>query len=245
MAKLASADEFKKLVESGKYENKVNAQRAAGRTRLPESEKKKIWAYLDAHFGADGDAPAKPGKKAGKKASKKAGKKLHKRVAERAVAKAAAPATPAPTTVPAAVAKPGKKVTRKAAKKTTAADGGPPGTLPISAAEADSVAGLLLLVDSTVTKGVSIINALKLANELSSEYPIGKGVNQVKLALEGAAHILNQNVISPLVNAGTQADAEVAARLEQVVAASNDPSLPMVAPPEPQQPGPPQHPHFS
>src|SRR3989304_4265967 len=137
MAKLESAEEFKALLESGKYENKVNAQRGAGRTRLPDGEKKKIWAYIDAHFGADGSSPPKASKKTSKKvAKKKASKKV--------TAKPPAPTEAAPAET---AAKPGKKRMAKkkkvAAKKPAAAapKAPPPGTLPISPKEADTVAG--------------------------------------------------------------------------------------------------------
>src|SRR3972149_9214567 len=221
MAKLESAEEFKALLESGKYENKGNAQRGAGRTRLPDGEKKKIWAYIDAHFGADGSSPPKASKKTSKKVAKK---KASKKVTAK---------PPAPTEAASAetAAKPGKKRMAKkkkvAAKKPAAAapKAPPPGTLPISPKEVDTVAGVLEVIDGTVSKSVSIIKALQQADELSKYGDITKGVETVKLALEGAARLLPKSVVGPLTPVGGQADPEVAARLEQVVAAS----APMVA----------------
>src|SRR4030067_2846894 len=107
MAKRESPEEFKALLESGKYENKVNAQRGAGRTRLPDGEKKKIWAYIDAHFGADGSPPPKASKK-------KTSKKVAKKKASKKVA--AKPPVPVETATAEPAANPGKKRTAKKKK---------------------------------------------------------------------------------------------------------------------------------
>lgn len=215
MAKLESAAEFEKYLKEGKYESKTNAQRAAGRTRLPESEKKKAFAAIENHFGPDDGAA--PAKKASKKAGKKAAKKAAKKVASR----------PAVDTAPAAAPsdKPGKKAKKKAAakKKVSSSSKPPPGTLPISPSQVENTGGLLLLIDGTVNKSVSIIDALKRANELSGEGDISQGVLAVKHALIAAAQLLQRNVVAPLHNAGGQADADVTARLEQVVASSSVP----------------------
>lgn len=241
MAKLASAAEFKALLDSGKYESKTNAQRAAGRTRLSDGEKKKAFAYIDAHFGADGSPPpaASP-----KKVSKKVSKKASKKVAAKKVAAKAAPSTPppapAPAPAPAAEAAPpatpkaskrvAKKASKKAAKKKVAARAPraeaspPPGSLPISPKEVETAGDMLLLIDSTVSKGVSIIDALKRADELSKHGDISEGVAMVKSAFIGAAQLLQKTVVAPLHQTVPQtADVEVTARLAQVVQASNDP----------------------
>lgn len=224
MARLESADEFIAQVKNGKYENKVNAQRGAGRTRLSDKEKEKISAYLDQHFGSSADDAPKTGKKTSKKVAKK--KKASKKVTTRASTPPPAPAVTAPTAVEeetSVAAKPGKKKKKVLAKKkvTSQAKSKPaPGTLPISPKEADSVADVLQVIDGTVNKSVSIINALKTADELSKSGDITKVVETVKKALEGAAHLLHQSVVAPLAHAGAHADPEVAARLEQVVAAS-------------------------
>jgi hypothetical protein len=222
MAKLASAAEFNALVDSGKYENKVNAQRAAGRTRLPDAEKKKVFAYIEQAFPDDGTAPAK---KPGKKAAKKTAKKAAKKVAAKAVATETATApTAAAAAAPAPVAKPSKRLAKKASKRgkvrSTGAAKTPPGTLPLAPREVNTVADVLQTVDSTVQRSVSIINALKAADEISKSGDISKGIERIKLTLEGAANLLHDQVVMPLSNASNQADPEVIQRLEQVVAAS-------------------------
>jgi hypothetical protein len=241
MSKLASAAEFNALVDSGKYESKTNAQRAAGRTRLSDAEKKKCFAHIEAHFGADG-TPA-PVVAAAKKASKKVSKKASKKVAAKKKVSAVAPvptqtapvaapepaaeAAPAPT--PKASKRLAKKVAKKKASKKVAARAPraeaspPPGTLPISPAQVETTGDMLKLIDSTVTQGVSILGALKRADELGPG-GISEGVETVKKALVGAAQLLQKTVVAPLhQTVAPVADAEVTARLAQVVQASNDP----------------------
>lgn len=235
MAKLQSAAEFNAQVDAGKYANKVNAQRAAGRTRLPDAEKKKVFAYLETYFGAGGGetTAAKPSKKASKKAAKKAAKKV---AAKPPAAVTEAPATPAPV---AAAPAPAGKVSKRTAKKAASRRGkvkasgsgqskAPPGTLPISPSEVNSVADVLSVVDSTVQRSERVIEALKRADELSKSGDINKGVEKVKRALEGAADLLLSRVVAPLSNASNDVDPEVAQRLEQVVAAAQPPPPPPV-----------------
>lgn len=224
MAKLESAAQFNALVDEGKYESKTNAQRAAGRTRLSESEKKKAFAHIEAYFGADG--PTAPAPKPGKKAAKKAAKKKAKKKASAAAVVPVTAAEAAPTEAPPAAAKPGKKAKKKAAgkKKVTArVEKAPPGTLPISPAQVQTTGDLLTLIDSTVTKSVSIIEALQRADELSKVGDISKGVSLVKEALTNAAQLMQNAVVTPLRHVGNQADPEVNTRLEQVVASAHDP----------------------
>lgn len=240
MAKLQSAAEFNAQVDAGKYANKVNAQRAAGRTRLPDAEKKKVFAYLETYFGAGGGETtvAKPSKKASKKAAKKAAKKV---AAKPPAAVTEVPATPAPVAAaaPAPVGKVSKRTAKKAASrrgKVKASGSGqskaPPGTLPISPSEVNSVADVLSVVDSTVQRSERVIEALKRADELSKSGDINKGVEKVKRALEGAADLLLSRVVAPLSNASNDVDPEVAQRLEQVVAAAQ----PLPPPPVQQSP---------
>lgn len=197
---IGSADEVIALIKSGKYENAVNARRGVGRTSLSEADKTKVAAFINKFFGEEG-ATAKPAKKAAKRAAKKASKK---------VARAAA-------TTPPKAGK--KKATRKAA---AAPAEEAPGTVPISPTEVDSVASMLTLIDSTVSKSVSIINALQRAEELSKTGDITAGVSKVKEALVGAAQLLHKSVLSPLQNTHAQSDPETTARLAQVVHASNN-----------------------
>jgi hypothetical protein len=222
MAKLESADEFIANVKANKYENKVNAQRGAGRTRLSDKEKEKIFAYLDQHFGEGGTTAAPKAAKPGKVGKKRVAKKVAKKKASKKVtARPAAPAeAAAPEQTASPVAKTGKKKKKVSKKAAPAAAKPPPGTLPISPSEVNSVAGVFEVIDGTVTKSVSIIKALQQADELSKSGDITKGVETVKLALEEAARLLHKSVVAPLTHIGAQADPEVAARLEQVVAAS-------------------------
>lgn len=197
---IGSADEVIALIKSGKYENAVNARRGVGRTSLNDNDKAKVAAFINKYFGEEGGS-AKPSKKVAKKAAKKASKK---------VARAAA-------TTPPKAGK--KKVSRKAA---AAPAEEAPGTLPISPTEVDSVASMLTLIDSTVTKSVSIIGALQRAEELSKSGDITAGVSKVKEALVGAAQLLHKSVLSPLQHTTAPADPETTARLAQVVHASNN-----------------------
>lgn len=196
MSKLASAADFNALVDSGKYESKTNAQRAAGRTRLSEAEKKKAFAYIESYFGPDGSPP--PGKKPSKKVA----------------AKKAAPA-----------AAPARKAKKKAAAKKKAwarGEKAPPGTLPLSPSQVETAGDMLSLIDSTVNKGESIILALKKANDISADGDIAEGVRYVKESLTKAAQLLNQAVVLPLQQtAAAHGDSETAMRLQQAVQASN------------------------
>lgn len=231
MAKLASAEEVIELIKSGKYASKTNAQRGAGRTRISKPEKDKVFAFINSYFPDDGSAPAKPSKKVGKKASKKVAKKA---VAKAAVAKPAAAPKPE---------KQAKKVTKKKvvrqARQLQADDEKssetPEGTLPISPSQVSTVADILKLVDSTVNKSVSIMNALQRVKEFGTEADISEGVTGIKDALTGAARILNQSVIAPLTKvAATKSDPEVTQRLEQVATAAA--AVPSLAPPLPSPP---------
>lgn len=226
MAKLESAAEFIALVESGKYETKVNAQRGCGRTRLTDTEKKKAFAFIDKYFPEDGSTPAaKPSKKVvmqgGKKLTRmaKKAKKVGKKV--RAVVPVEDYEEPAQDESEEEVAdeetpKSGKKAKKKAARRA------PAGALALSPGEAKSVADILTIVDSTVASSMSVINALRAAQEVSSGGDINRGIELIKLTLEGTANLLHQSVVTPL--AGTvQADPDVAARLSQIVAASEVP----------------------
>lgn len=237
MAKIETAAQFKALMESGKYENKINAQRAAGRTRLKDTEKQKAFAAIEAHFGADpapAAAAAKPAKKAGKKAAKKAGKK---KVAAAAPATTATPVVPAPATSPPTTKKVAKKVAKKKAgkkkvsgRKAVAAPpeetGAPPGTLAISPSEVTSVAGMLQVIDSTVKQGVSIAMALQQTHEINQSGDISEGIQFVKTTLTRAAQLLQESVVDPLRKAGAHADPEVASRLQAVVASAGEPFQP-------------------
>jgi hypothetical protein len=234
MSKLETAAQFISQMEEGRYENKINAQRAAGRTHLPEGEKKKVAIAIDAHFGGETSAaaPKKVGKKAGKKAKKKASKKVATHQA------AATPTPPASVVSTPAVPSPhGKKAKKKAVakKKVTASAKPPQGSLDISPTQVQSVADVLKVIDSTVVQSVSIMNALQRADEINKSGDISEGVRVVKQALVGAAQLLQNSVVAPLRHAGSQADAEVAQRLEQVVNASQA-SLPHELPPLPLPP---------
>jgi hypothetical protein len=232
MAKIETAAQFKALMVDGKYENKINAQRAAGRTRLPDGEKKKAFAAIEEHFGSDGSSAAaaapKPSKKVAKKAAKKAAKK-------KAVAKPATPvATPTPVAAAPASAPAGKKKAKKKAGKKKVVGrkptgtpveeaAAPPGTLPISPSEVTSVAGVLQVIDSTVTQSVGIARALQQADEINKTGDISAGIQYVKNTLTRAAQLLQESVVDPLRKAGTQADPEVASRLQAVVASAGEP----------------------
>jgi hypothetical protein len=226
MSKLTSAEDVIALIKSGKYASRVNAQRGAGRTRLSDGEKKKVFAFITSYFPEDGEAPkaAKATKKVAKKAAKKAA--------------AAAAGTQA---------KPGKKAAKKAAKKATRQARAtasptteaqteeatvPLGTLPISPSEVSTVSDVLRLIDSTVLKSVSIMNALEKVRGLSAEADITEGVANIKQALTGAAQMLNQSVIVPLYKAGAKADPETVGRLEQVVAAAQAAPQQILPPPQ-------------
>jgi hypothetical protein len=248
MSKLASAAEFNALVDSGKYESKTNAQRAAGRTRLSDAEKKKCFAHIEAVFGADGSPPAAAPKKVAKKAAKKAAKKVAaKKTAPAAAAPALTPAlTPAPAPAPAPAAAPlptGKRMAKKAKKKAAGkkkvaaraprAEAAPAGTLPITPSQVETTGDMLKLIDSTVGNSVSIIEALQKADALSKTGDISEGVKVVKEALTGAARLMQQAVVAPLhQTVAPAADPETLSRLEQVVRASNDP---FAAPAQPQE----------
>jgi hypothetical protein len=217
MAKLETADQFIEQVKNGKYETKVNAQRAAGRTRLSDGEKKKAFAFLDKHFGVDA-APASTTPKTSKRLAKVSRKKKVTRP------KKTTPSEVAVTEPAAAAASKPAKTAKKVVTKTRKApvEAAPEGTLPISPSEVNSVADVLKLIDSTVSQSVSIVGALRTANDLHEAGDIATGVSTIKLALVGAAQLLHQNVVAPLNRAGTQADAEVAQRLQEVINASVD-----------------------
>lgn len=230
MAKLESADEFIELVKSGKYETKVNAQRGCGRTRLSDSEKKKAFAFIDKYFPDDGTAPAPAAKPGKKKVAAKKFTRMAKKVKKKKASRVAAPVeleedtdveeeepdvdAPDEEEAEAEEAKPARRVKKKASKRS------PAGALPISPSEVKSVGDVLTLVDSTVKSSVSVINALRQAHEVSSSGDIDKGIQSIKLALEGVANLLYQSVAVPLASTSHQADPEVAARLTQVVAAT-------------------------
>lgn len=227
MAKLESAKELIALIESGKYENKVNAQRGAGRTRLPQSEKDKVFAFIESYWPDDGVTTkvSKKKKVAGKKFTRMA-KKASKKVTRRASV------APDPddfeegeleeteAEVEGATEEAPKRGKKKASKKVVAKNKTPAGALPISPSEVKTVGDILALVDSTVLASVSVINALRQADDICKSGDITKGIEKIKQTLEGTANLLFQAVVTPLAHAGNQADPEVAARLEQVVAAS-------------------------
>jgi hypothetical protein len=222
MAKLETAAQFISLMKEGKYESKVNAQRAAGRTRLSDAEKQKAFAAIDAHFG--GDAAAAPAKKTGKK---KAAKKASKKVTAKPPAETSgatpfvAPAPAAKKAKKKAAKKASKKVARRAAPPTVEAAA--PGTLPMSPSEVNSVADVLKVIDSTVAQSVGIMNALQRADEINKSGDISEGVKYVKSSLVGAAQLLQESVVDPLRKAGSQTDAEVASRLQRVVESTSVP----------------------
>lgn len=214
MAKIETAEEFKALLQEGKYTSKVNAQRGAGRTRLSQAEKKKAFDAIDAYFG-ESTPVATP--KASKRMAKVAKKKKASKKAK-ATRPAEATAPPPAAATPAPKAAPKKKVASKGPAKVQKQ---PEGTLPISPSQVSTVADVLQLIDGTVTSSVSVITALQRANELSGSGDITEGVKAVKAALTNAAHLLHQQVVAPLAKVGTQVDAEVANRLEQVMGAAS------------------------
>lgn len=233
MAKLETASQFIELVESGRYTNEVNAKRGAGRTRLSKAEKDKVFAFIEKYFNGGASATAsKPGKKASKKV------RAAKKVAVRKPARAAQEDEGAEELledeeveevedqdedkVPeSGEVAPKKKATSKRGPKGKAA----PGSLPLAPNEAKTVADVLQIVDSTVHSSVSVINALKQANEVSNSAPIDAGIERIKLALEGAAKILYNSVMTHLASSTPSADPDVASRLEAVVAASHQTPL--------------------
>lgn len=218
MAKLESAAEVIEIVKSGKYVNEVNAKRGVGRTRLSQAEKAKVFKFIEEFFGSGGEAPRstslRPGKRMAKVAKKKkVGKKAGRRVEpdpsdfEEELETTEAPAEEEEEA-------PSRKVTKKKVTRHQ-------GTLSISPSEVKTVADVIQVVDSTVQSSVSVINALRQADEASKSGDISKGIELVKQALEGAARVLHTQVVVPLLNSSGGADQNVAARLEAVVAASS------------------------
>jgi hypothetical protein len=221
MARLASAKEFIGLLEQGKYENAVNAQRAAGRTRLADAEKKKCFSAIEKHFGvAPGAVPAaKPAvaKKVARKVSKKVSRK-----SEPAPAPAAAAPLPGRNAGRGRVA---KKVARRGRAAATA-ESAPEVVTASSEESADktsSVLEILKVIDGTVNSGNGIMEALERVSKLGTS-DIGDGVAKVRDSLTGAARLLHESVVAPLWSAGPQADPAIARRLEAVIATVPSPA---------------------
>lgn len=220
MSRLESAAEVIEVIKSGKYANEVNAKRGVGRTRLSGAEKTKVFKFIDEYFQEGGSKPSagqglRPGKRVAKVAKKKkVGKKVTRRAAPEPedYEEETTEETPDESTdeAPAPRSSTKKKVTVVREK----------GTLGISPSDVKTVADLLQVVDSTVSRSVRVIEALKQAHEVSPTGDIGEGIRHVKQALEGAAMVLHNQVVVPLLSSHQGADPSVQSRLEAVVSAS-------------------------
>lgn len=205
---MSAASDFINKVKEGAYDSKTNAQRAIGVWSRhnkwgSEAEVDKAKKFVDGfNFGTPSKAPATTKKAAAKKAPK---------------AKAAAKGT---------AKKAAKQPRQKSAEAQEGAAGAAPtpGALPMSPATVESVGDILRLVDSTVASGVKTLTALKQVQEISPTIDISTGIDAVKRALEGAASVLNLQVVAPLsaVHTPTPQDAVVAERLQKVVNATNE-----------------------
>ena len=202
---MSALNDFVNNVKEGAYDSKTNAQRAIGvwsrhKKWANDAEVEKAKRFVEGfNFGTTSKPTAK-------KTAKKAAK------------------------VEAKAAKGAKKAAKKAGRrKTVEAQGAKEeaassGSLQMSPSMVESVGDILRLIDSTVASGVRTLDALKQVQELSPNGDISNGVTEVKRALEGAAGVLNLQVVAQLSAAHIPApqDAVVAERLQKVVEATNE-----------------------
>jgi len=238
-------------IKDGTYPTLAGANRAIGKTQgLSEDDKSNLKKFAAKHFGADAPAAA-PAKKVGKKASKKAaakapkaakkaGKKAAKKGPKGRSSKAEVDSEPAPVSVkdvaietlaPAAAPKrrgrpPGSAKAPKAQQaqqlELPLTEKAPPGNTGGS----NTLAAKAALMGNVIGTCDQMLRSITQANNLIPKEVAAEGSSVVANAMTRAVRVLDQEVVTPLLQAGTTLEKAVVA-----TKAKKPPSRPRNPPP--------------
>jgi hypothetical protein len=217
-------------IKDNSYPTLAGANRAIGKTQgLSEEEKSSLKKFAAKHFGAETPAAAPAAKKAGKKTAKKAAaakapkttkkgaKKAAKKGAKRATKAAAAPATeaePAPVETE-AVAAPVRRRGRApgAAKADVSQQLGLPfeagATLVGQSVAHNSPAAKAHLMGNVIGSCNQMLSSIVLANNLIPKEVAEEGSKVVAQTMTRAVRVLDQEVVSPLLQADAAAKVQL------------------------------------